>query len=115
MGTKQPRAATGTGTSRDCRGLHDWRYETRGDPCAIMASAKESNAWEMVALTFPTSSASAEETARFIVGLLNDAQSEDSAAKAALRALEAVIEEGLTWSTEQEAEHAIERLKGRGH
>lgn len=111
MQAKQKTSAERHIKQRGRLGLHPWRCERRGEHCEIVAYADASGAWETIAVIPSTSGASADFLAGFIVNLVNESQEDSDVLEAARKALEAVMEEGLTFSTEQEAEHVIDRLK----
>lgn len=90
-----------------------WKVEVEPKGAVIEAYVEASSKWESVAIVLPTSGASAEKMARFIVGAVNDNQKSERLFQEALDALEAVIQEGLTYSTEQEIELVIAELRRR--
>jgi hypothetical protein len=111
---KARKSRAGGAKPRSLYALHPWRCEPRGDDCDIMAYVEASGRWEAVATIPATPGARADELGGFIVRLVNDSQEQGDVIHAALTALEAILEEGLTFTTEQEAERAIERLKAHG-
>jgi hypothetical protein len=102
------------GLSPSYYGLHPWRWQACGDRCELVAYVEASGTWETVATILPTSGASSESLATFIVGVINDVREDNDAVQGAFRALEAVMKDGLTFSIEQEAASAVERLRQRG-
>jgi hypothetical protein len=90
-----------------------WRCEPRDSDCALLAFAEARGKWEAVALVKKTSGASAKALADYIVGVLNGLHSDGMLLKVAQGALEALLEEGLNYSTEQDADIVIRRLKSR--
>jgi hypothetical protein len=88
-----------------------WRCIQSGDECALSAFVEASGEWETVAIVQPTSGADAKSLANFILRVVNDWNEHDDLFQAASEALEAVLQEGLTFSTEQEVESMVERLK----
>jgi hypothetical protein len=80
-------------------------------PLRAAAFVETSGQWETVAVVRPTSSADAKSLANFILRVVNDWNEHDDLFEAASEALEAVLQEGLTFSTEQEVESMVERLK----
>jgi hypothetical protein len=91
----------------------DWRCEPRGSDCVLLAFAEARGKWETVALVKKTSGASAKALADYIAGVLNGLHSDRQLLKVAQDALEAILEEGLNYSTEQDADIVIRRLKNR--
>jgi hypothetical protein len=91
--------------------LHPWRCDHHADRSEIMAYVEASGQWETVAVVPPTSGASAEAVASFIVRLVNAAQQNRDILRDAMAALEAVMNDGLNFTTEQAAEHVIISIK----
>lgn len=92
--------------------LYPWRTEHHDDRSEIAAYVEASGKWETVAVIPHTPGASAETLAEFIMGIINDSQKNRDLLRDATRALEAVMEEGLTFSTEQDADAILKRVKG---
>jgi predicted transcriptional regulator len=91
--------------------LHPWRCQHHGERSEIAAYVEASGTWETVAIIPQTSGATSEALAEFIARAVNQSQQCENLHQAAIRALESVIEEGLTFTSEQEAERVIERLR----
>jgi hypothetical protein len=108
--------ATGTGKTkvRTCYGSHPWRCQPCEGGCELIAYVDASGQWETVAIVQPTSNATARALAEFIVGLVNEQQRDSDVLQAAFDALDGLLEQGLTFSTEQDADRVIETLKRRG-
>jgi hypothetical protein len=64
-----------------------------------------------VAVVSPTSGASAEALAAFIASIVNAAQQNEDLLRDAMEALEAVVNDGLNFTTEQAAEHVIANIR----
>ena len=109
------RSATNVPAPRTFYGLQPWRYVHHADRSEIRAYAEVGGAWETVATVHPTAGASAEFLAVFVVDCVNDHQHQQHLLHAALAALEAVTKEGLTYSTEQEIDAVLARMKRQGH
>ena len=109
-----PRKSKTKNEPRQFYASHPWRCEPRGGDCALLAFVEASGDWETVALVKKTSAASAEAVAGYIAGLVNDLYKERPLLDAARSALEAVLEEGLNYSTEQDADIVLRRMKERG-
>jgi ribosomal protein L22 len=90
---------------------HPWQYEARGSECALLAFVEKSSKWETVALVQKTPGASAKTVANYIAELVNDAHENGDMLQGALEVLEAVINEGLTFSTEHDVDIMIRRIK----
>jgi hypothetical protein len=91
--------------------LHPWRCDHHADRSEITAYVEASGHWETVAVVPPTSGASAEAVATFIVRLINAAQQNRDILRDAMEALEGVMNDGLNFTTEQTAEHVIISIK----
>jgi hypothetical protein len=91
--------------------LHPWRCDHHPDHSEITAYVEASGQWETVAVVPPTSGASAEAVASFIVRLVNTSQKNRDILRDAMAALEAVMNDGLNFTTEQTAEHVIISIK----
>jgi hypothetical protein len=91
--------------------LHPWRCDHHADRSEITAYVEASGQWETVAVVPPTSGASAEAVASFIARLVNAAQQNRDLLRDAMAALEAVINDGLNFTTEQTAEHVVNSIK----
>jgi hypothetical protein len=90
-----------------------WQCEPRGADCALLAFVEASGKWKTIALVKKTPGASAETAAAYIAGLVNDMHENGDVLQSALEALEAIVDEGLNFSTEQDADIVIRRLKNR--
>jgi hypothetical protein len=99
---------------RSYYGLHPWRCTHHGDRSEVFAYVEASGKWETVLVVRASSGTTAEELAVYIVNLVNDRREDQDALEQAFAALDAVLQDGLTFTTEQEAEHAAERLKKLG-
>jgi hypothetical protein len=97
--------------SQGLYGLHPWHCRHHGDRSEIAAYVEASGRWETVADILPTSGASAEALATFITRLVNATQQNKDLLRDAMRALEAVMTEGLTFATEQEADSVVAGIK----
>jgi hypothetical protein len=64
-----------------------------------------------VAVVSPASGASAEALAAFIASIVNAAQQNEDVLRDAMEALEAVVNDGLNFTTEQAAEHVIANIR----
>jgi hypothetical protein len=88
-----------------------WECRHHADRSEIAAYVEASGQWETVAVVPPTSGASAEALAAFIAGAVNTARRHRELLSDAMKALEAVMDDGLDFSTEQSAEHVIRDIK----
>jgi hypothetical protein len=91
--------------------LASWRCNHHADRSEIMAYVEASGTWETVAVIPPTSGASAEALAAFIARAVNTTQQNKDLLRDAMDALEAVVSDGLNFTTEQAAEHVIANFK----
>jgi hypothetical protein len=111
---KKPMSRAGSKADKKARcfySLHPWRCDHHADRSEITAYVEASGHWETVAVVPPTSGASAEAVAAFIVRLINAAQQNRDILRDAMEALEAVMNDGLNFTTEQTAEHVIISIK----
>ena len=92
-------------------GLVPWRCNHHADRSEIVAYVEASGRWETVAVIPSTSGASAEALATFIARIVNATHQNKNLLRNAMEALEAVINDGLNFTTEQAAEHAISDIK----
>ena len=90
---------------------HPWRCDHHADRSEITAYVEASGRWETVLTVRPTSEASAEAIASFIIQLVNGHQQNNDLLRDAMAALEAVVNDGLNFTTEQTAEHVITHIK----
>jgi hypothetical protein len=113
---KKPKAADKNKKARlrAYYGVHPWRCTHHGDRSEVFAYAEASGTWELVLEVRSSSGATAEELAIYIVNLVNDRREDQPALEQAFAALDGVLQDGLTFTTEQEADHAVERLKKLG-
>ncbi len=89
-----------------------WRCEQRDGQCVVSGYVEETGLWQTIAAISGTPSTFAE-IAR-LVELVNGKQDDASLLRSAFETLKAVEQEGLTYATEMELEHVIERLEKRG-
>ena len=94
--------------------LHPWQVKQESDQAEVHAYVEASGAWEKIATIHPTPGASADTLAAYIIGIVNAHHQSHDLLNAALNALEAIVDEGLTYSTEQDADTVIERIKKSG-
>jgi hypothetical protein len=90
-----------------------WKVEVKTKDAVVEAYVEVNGAWETVAIVLPSSGASAETMARFIVGLVNDEQKQAPLLEDALAVLESVNRETLTLTTGQAVKHVIDELRKR--
>jgi len=96
-------------------GSHPWRREEVEGRCELVAFVDASQSWERVAIIQPTSAVKAEAMADFILRLVNERHAEGDVLQAAFDALDGVLQEGLNFTTEQDVERVMVRLKRRGY
>ena len=88
-----------------------WRCSPHTDGCEILAYVEASGNWETVIDVRPTSGASPEALAAYVTATINQYQNEQNLLHQAMKALEQCLEDGITFSSEQEADHVIARIK----
>ena len=91
--------------------LHPWRCTHHSNHSEIVAYVEASGQWETVLTVNPTSETSAKTMANFIMHLVNSYRQNDALLRDAMAALEAVVNDGLNFTTEQTAEHVITHIK----
>jgi hypothetical protein len=111
---RKQRAGTGKVKVRAYYGSQPWRCQSTKDGCELSAYVDASGQWEPIAFVQPTSDADARALGEFIVSLVNERQRDGDLLQAAFDALGGVLEQGLTFSTEQDADRVVETLKRRG-
>ena len=107
----QPAAAPKT---KNFYSAHPWQCRHFNDQSEILAYVEASGAWEAIATVNPTSGFSAENIAGFICTLINDNQNGKSLLLEAMNVLQHCLdEERLTFSSEQEADRVVTRIRER--
>ena len=96
---------------RAYQGAPRWRFDRRGEKLEIDVFAEEGREWLPVATVRGGIGMEAGALAEYVVSVLNQKQREAVILSTALHALKSVLEEGLTFSTEQEIDHAISDVK----
>ena len=96
---------------RAYQGTPRWRFDKRGEKLEIDVFAEERREWLPVATVRGGVGIEAGALAEYVVSVLNEKQREAVILSTALHALKSVLEEGLTFSTEQEIDHAISEVK----
>lgn len=97
--------------SRCYYGLVPWKCVNLAERSEIIAYVEASGRWETVAVVPPTSGTGAEELAAFITRVVNATLQNRDLLQDAMKALEAVVQEGLNYSTEQEADSVATSIK----
>ena len=96
---------------RDFYSRSPWRCSPQKGGCEILAYVEASGAWETVIDVRPTSGTSAEAVGIYVTAIINQYQNEQNLLHQATKALETCLKEGITFSSEQDAEHVIARIK----
>jgi hypothetical protein len=91
--------------------LHPWRCTHHSNHSEIVAYVEASGQWETVLTVNPTSETSAKTMATFIMHLVNSYRQNNDLLRVAMKALESVMQEGLTYSTEQEVDAAVASIQ----
>jgi hypothetical protein len=93
---------------------HPWQCRHLEDRSKITAYVEASGEWETILTVHPTSGASAEVVAAYIAAIINEHQSKADLLQEAMTALELCLEEDrLTFTSEQEADRVVTRIKAR--
>lgn len=94
--------------------LHPWQCRHYAEHSEISAYVEASGEYEVVAIIRPTSGASSEALATFIVNLINDNQNNGHLLSDAMATLQLILEEDrLTFSSEQAADAIVNRIRKR--
>jgi hypothetical protein len=88
-----------------------WKSRPQSDHSEILAYSEAGGAWETVLDVRQTSGACHERMAASILALIHEHQEKQNALHCAMEALELVMADGLTYSSEQLAERALSRIK----
>ena len=88
-----------------------WRLQKRKERYEIEVFVEARGRWEPFAVAMDGTGIAAEALTGYVVDVLNEKPQQKNAVNEAVRALEALLEEGLTWATEMDADHASRRLK----
>ncbi len=91
--------------------LHPWRCTHHSTHSELVAYVEASGQWETVLTVSPTSGTSAKLMANFIMTLVNSYRQNNDLLRKAIKALEAIMQEGLTYSTEQEVDAAVTSIR----
>jgi hypothetical protein len=88
-----------------------WRCEHRSKSSDIMLLV--GGKWECVATTWPLPNLSPRKAAEFIVDVVNGKEQAETLLADTRATLQEVLESGLTFSTEMEAESLLKAIKER--
>jgi hypothetical protein len=88
-----------------------WRCEHRSKSSDIMLLV--GGKWECVATTWPLPNLSPRKAAEFIVDVVNGRERAETLLADTRTTLQEVLESGLTFSTEQEAESLLKAIEER--
>jgi hypothetical protein len=94
--------------------VQPWECRHDNNRSEIIAYVEASGKWETVLTVHPTLGASTEVLATYICHLINQHQLKENALQEAMSALELVMNDGLTFSSEQAVERAFNNLKRSG-
>jgi len=111
---RKRRAGTGRIEVRSYYESQPWRCQVTKDGCELVAYVGTSGQWETVAFIEGRSDAGARALGDDIVRLVNERQRDGDVLRAAFEALDGVLEQGMNFSTEQDADRVVETLKRRG-
>jgi len=109
---KKSKPAKTENTSKNFSTAYPWKCRHLGDQSEIVVYDAARKDWEIVATVNRTTVAGAETMANFICNLVNGHQKNEDLLLSAVEALELCLEDrGLTFSSEQAAEHAVSDIK----
>ena len=97
--------------SKTLYAIHPWDCRHQKSHSEIVAYVEASSKWETVLTVHHTAGAGHEAMAAYVLALIHEHQRKQGVLKDALDALEAVINDGLTFTTEQAAERAVTNIK----
>jgi len=91
--------------------IHPWAVQHQPKHSEIEAYVEASGEWEIVLNVRSTSGATHETMAEYILSIIHEHQKKQSALQDAMHALELVLNEGITFSSEQAIGQAVTRIK----
>ena len=91
--------------------VNRWRFQKRKERYEIEVFVEARGRWEPFAVAMDGTGIAAEALTGYVVDALNEKQQQKIAVDEAVRAMEMLLDEGLTWATEIEADHATRRLR----
>jgi hypothetical protein len=94
--------------------IQPWECRHDNNRSEILAYVEASGKWETILTVHPTSGASTEALGSHICNLINQHQIKENILQEAMSALELVMNDGLTFSSEQAVERAFNNLKRSG-
>jgi hypothetical protein len=97
--------------SRCFYSIQSWECRHDKDRSEIKAYVEASGTWETILTVHPTSGASAETMAAYITAIINQQQRKQDLLQDAMDALELVMNDGLTFSSEQAADRVVTLIK----
>jgi pyridoxal/pyridoxine/pyridoxamine kinase len=107
----QGQPQTQAGSARPFYSVHPWESRHHSDHSEIVAYVEASGAWETVLDVRQTSGASHDAMAASILALIHEHHEKRNALRDAIEALELVLKDGMTFSSEQAAERAVDSIK----
>jgi hypothetical protein len=110
---KTKKAQCPANQSRQFYAAHPWECRHLEDRSALTAYVEASGEWETILTVHPTSGASAEVVAAYVAAIINEHQSKADLLQEAMKALQFIMEDGLTFTTEQAADRVVTRIKAR--
>jgi hypothetical protein len=90
---------------------HPWRCSSSGNKVLVQAFVEASSHWEAIIEVRSSSDASAKDLSGYIARVINEHSMRQAVLNEVKTALELIEEEGMTYSSELAADHALRRLK----
>jgi len=109
--SKIPKAQTPVKKPINFYSIYPWGIQHQPNHSEIDAYVEASGEWEIVLNVRSTSGASHETMAQYILSIIHEHQKKQSALQDAMHALELVLNEGITFSSEQAIGQAVTRIK----
>ena len=91
---------------------HPWKCSSRNGKVQIEAYVEKSSNWETIIEVRSSSDASAEALAGYVSDIINQDQMRQELLEEAKAALEQIEKEGITFSSEHDADRVLRRIKG---
>jgi len=109
--TKSSKSQSHTKKPINFYSIHPWACRHLKDHSEITAYVEISSKWEKVLDVCSTSGSHHETMAGYILSVIHEHQKKQNALHDAMNALQLVLNDGLTFTTEQAMEHAVTNIK----
>ena len=109
--TKTHKSTAASNDQRDFHSLRRWQCRHHKKHSDIVAFIEADETWQPVATVHSTHGVDAEVMASYVATLVNQHHEKQDLLRSAMVALEALVNEGLTFDTEQEADSVLKQMK----